>query len=106
MLKRVEVSVEEEDDEEEEEEGAVESPPEATTIFAGVEEEVDETDSTVVTLLGLGSFLSCLGADDTSSETVAVTAGVESAEVAEADLDVLTIVFDYTHISSVFLSIF
>ena len=62
-------------------------------------------DSTTETLLGLGSFLSCLGA---TSETVAVTAGVvDSTEVAvEEVLDVLTILSDYTHISSVFLSSF
>jgi len=81
-----------------EEEGTTtEESLEATTTLAGieeseVEEETVETDSTLA-LLGLGSFLSCLGADDTSSEAraVTVTAGVESAEVAEADLDVLTI---------------
>jgi hypothetical protein len=59
------------------------------------------------TLLGLESFLGA-----TSSVTVAVTeavtAGVvDSAEVAtEEVLDVLTILSDYTHISSVFLSSF
>jgi hypothetical protein len=52
--------------------------------------------------LGLGSFLGA------ASETVAVTAGVvDSAEVAAVEvLDVLTILSDYTHISSVFLSSF
>jgi hypothetical protein len=64
-------------------------------------------------LLDLGSFFNCL--DATSSETVAVTAGVvvgvgvgvESTEAAADEvLDVLTILFDYTHISSVFLSSF
>jgi hypothetical protein len=81
-----------------EEEATTEESLEATTTLAGIEEsEVEEiTDSvdSTPTLLGLGSFLSCLGADDTSSETVevTVTAGtVESAEVAEVDLDVLTI---------------
>jgi hypothetical protein len=80
-----------------EDEGTTEESPEAITTLAVLEEsEVEEavTDSvdSTPTLLGLGSFLSCLGADDTSSETVAGTAGtVESAEVAEVDLDVLTI---------------
>jgi phosphate-selective porin len=94
MLKRaIEVSGTEEG-------AATEESPEASTTLAGIEEsEVEEavTDSvdSTPTLLGLGSFLSCLGADDTSSETVVAvteTAGtVESAEVAEVDLDVLTI---------------
>jgi len=47
--------------------------------------------------------------DATSSETVAVTVAVTagSTEVAaEEVLDVLTILSDYTHISSVFLSSF
>jgi hypothetical protein len=81
-------------------EATTEESPEATTTLVGI--EVDEVETVTVdsvdsalTLLGLGSFLSCLGADDTSSETVVVavtvTAGVESAEVAEVDLDVLTI---------------
>ena len=93
-----------------EEEATTEESLEETTTLAGIEVEVEEeaTDSvdSTLTLLGLGSFLSCLGA--TSSEAVAVvtTGTVESAEVAEVDLDVLTILFDYTHISSVFLSIF
>jgi hypothetical protein len=79
-----------------EDEGTTEESPEAITTLAvleesEVEEVTDSVDSTP-TLLGLGSFLSCFGADDTSSETVAGTAGtVESAEVAEVDLDVLTI---------------
>jgi hypothetical protein len=78
------------------------------TILAGV--DADSTgDETATALLDLGSFFNCF--DATSSETVAVTAGVvvgvESTEVAaEEVLDVLTILFDYTHISSVFLSSF
>ena len=87
----------------------------ATTTLVGVGVGIDTTtDSTGVetaALLGLGSFFICL--DATSSETVAaaVTAGtagvVVSAEVAEEDVfDVLTILSDYTHISSVFLSSF
>lgn len=87
------------EEEEEEERAGTEESPEASTTLVGIEEsEVEEvTDSvdSTPTLLGLGSFLSCLGADDTSSETVVavtVTEGtVESAEVAEVDLDVLTI---------------
>jgi len=95
-----------------EEEATMEESLEETTTLAGVEvEEVEEevTDSvdSTLTLLGLGSFLSCLGATSSDTVEVTVTAGtVESAEVAEVDLDVLTILFDYTHISSVFLSIF
>jgi hypothetical protein len=90
MLRRaIEVS---EPEEEEEGAGTEESLEETTTLVGIVTDSVDSTP----TLLGLGSFLSCLGVDDTSSETetveVTVTAGtVESAEVAEADLDVLTI---------------
>jgi hypothetical protein len=82
----------------------------AITTLTGVDADADTestgVDSTTTALLGLGSFLSCLGA--TSSETVAVTAaGVDSTGVAEEEvLDVLTILFDYTHISSVFLSSF
>ena len=63
-------------------------------LLEEVEVEVTESVDSTLALLGLGSFLSCLGADDTSSDTVAgtATAGtVESAEVAEVDLDVLTI---------------
>jgi len=94
MLKRaIEVSGTEE--EEEEERAGAEESPEATTTLVGIVEEVTDSVDSTPTLLGLGSFLSCLGADDTSSETVVavtVTEGtVESAEVAEVDLDVLTI---------------
>jgi hypothetical protein len=97
MLKRAEVSGEEDTT------GAVETS--VITILAGAVTDSTGVDSTTTALLGLGSFLSCLGA--TSSETVAVTAGVESTEVAaEEVLDVLTILSDYTHISSVFLSSF
>jgi hypothetical protein len=99
MLKRAEVSGEEDAT------GVVAAS--VITTLAGVDEDTDSTgvDSTTTALLGLGSFLSCL--DATSSETVAVTAGVESTEVAaEEVLDVLTILSDYTHISSVFLSSF
>jgi hypothetical protein len=72
----------------------------ATTVLVGTESSTGVEDET---LLGLGSFLGA-----TASETVAVTAGVvDSAEVAvEEVLDVLTILSDYTHISSVFLSSF
>jgi hypothetical protein len=97
MLKRAEVSGEEDAT------GATETS--VITILAGADADADSTgvDSTTTALLGLGSFLSCLGA--TSSETVAVTAG--STEVAvEEVLDVLTILSDYTHISCVFLSSF
>jgi hypothetical protein len=97
MLKRAEVSGEEDAT------GVVAAS--VITTLAGVDEDTDSTgvDSTTTALLGLGSFLSCL--DATSSETVAVTAG--STEVAaEEVLDVLTILSDYTHISSVFLSSF
>jgi hypothetical protein len=54
------------------------------------------------TVLGLGSFLS-LDAPSEDEETAGVVAE-ESAERVE--VFVLTIVLDYTHISSVFLSIF
>jgi hypothetical protein len=101
MLKRAEVSGEEDT--------AGVTAASAITTLAGVDVDADtDTESTGVgstttALLGLGSFLSCL--DATSSETVAVTAG--STEVAvEEVLDVLTILSDYTHISSVFLSSF
>jgi len=91
MLKRAEVSGEEA--------AAGVAAASVITTLAGADAD------TTTALLGLGSFLSCLGA--TSSETVAVTAGVESTEVAaEEVLDVLTILSDYTHISSVFLSSF
>jgi len=100
MLKRAEVSGEED--------AAGVATASAITTLAGADAVADSTgvDSTMTALLGLGSFLSCLGA--TSSETVAVTAaGVDSTEVAEEEvLDVLTILSDYTHISSVFLSSF
>jgi hypothetical protein len=72
----------------------------ATTVFVGTESTGVET----ATLLGLGSFLGA-AASLTVAVTEAVTAG--SAEVAtEEVLDVLTILSDYTHISSVFLSSF
>jgi hypothetical protein len=85
-------------EEEEEEEDAVAS---ATTTFSGTETDSTEV-STVATLLGLGSLLGA------TSETVAVTEGVvDSTELAVVEvLDVLTILSDYTHISSVFLSSF
>jgi hypothetical protein len=72
----------------------------ATTVFVGTESTGVEAE----TLLGLGSFLGAA-----ASATVAVTGAVTtgSAEVAaEEVLDVLTILSDYTHISSVFLSSF
>ena len=75
------------------------------TILAGISAGVSIGVETATVLLDLGSFFNCL--DAASSETVAVTAvvGVESTEVAADEvLDVLTILFDYTHISSVFLS--
>jgi len=77
----------------------------ATIVFVGT--DADSTGVETATLLDLESFLGA-----TSSVTVAVTeavtAGVvDSAEVAvEEVLDVLTILSDYTHISSVFLSSF
>jgi hypothetical protein len=76
-----------------------------TTLAGVVDADSTGVDETAA-LLDLGSFFICLDAAATSSETVAVTvAGVESTEVAvEEVLDVLTILFDYTHISSVFLS--
>ncbi len=80
-----------------------------TTILVGI--GADSTGVETAALLGLGSFFICL--DATSSETAAavtaaVTAGVVvSTEVAEEEVfDVLTILSDYTHISSVFLSSF
>jgi hypothetical protein len=80
----------------------------ATTVFVGT--DADSTEAEAATLLGLGSFLGA-AASETVSVTVAVTeavtAGVDSAEVAaEEVLDVLTILSDYTHISSVLLSSF
>jgi hypothetical protein len=98
MLKRADASGEED---------AAVTDDSLITILAGV--DADSTGVETAVLLDLGSFFNCL--DATSSETVAVTAGVgvevESTEVAaEEVLDVLTILFDYTHISSVFLSSF
>jgi molybdopterin synthase catalytic subunit len=103
MLKRAEVSGEEEDEDEDEEEEAV-AEASATTIFVG--EVADSTAGETATLLDLETFLGAA-----VSETVAVTAAtagvVDSAKVAaEEVLDVLTILSDYTHISSVFLSSF
>jgi hypothetical protein len=95
MLKRAEVSGEED--------AVGVTAASVITTLAGADADSTGVDSTTTALLGLGSFLSCLGA--TSSETVVVTAG--STEVAaEEVLDVLTILSDYTHISSVFLSSF
>jgi hypothetical protein len=74
----------------------------AITVLAGT--EVVSAGVETAALLGLGSFLGA-----TASETVAVTVAVtaDSAEVAAVEvLDVLTILSDYTHISSVFLSSF
>jgi hypothetical protein len=74
----------------------------ATTILVGVDS--DSAGAETAALLGLGSFLGAT-ASETVAVTVAVTAG--SAEVAAVEvLDVLTILSDYTHISSVFLSSF
>ena len=74
----------------------------ATTVFVGTE----STGVEAATLLGLGSFLGA-AASLTVAVTEAVTAGVDSAEMAaEEVLDVLTILSDYTHISSVLLSSF
>jgi hypothetical protein len=75
----------------------------AITVLVGAESTGVET----ATLLGFGSFLGA-AASTTVAVTGAVTAGVvDSAEVAaEEVLDVLTILSDYTHISSVFLSSF
>jgi hypothetical protein len=95
MLKSAEVSGEDADAEES-----------LTTTLAGAADAsttgADSAATGAATLLGLGSFLGA------ASETVAVTVGVVvSAEVAAVEvLDVLTILFDYTHNSSVFLSSF
>jgi hypothetical protein len=95
MLKRAEVSGEEVD---------AEADESVTTTLEGTDAADSVVDdSTTETLLGLGSFLSCLGA---TSETVEVTAGDSTEAAVEEVLDVLTILFDYTHISSVFLSSF
>jgi hypothetical protein len=103
MLKRADASGDED--------AAVTDDSPMTILAAGVSGA--STGVETATLLDLGSFFNCL--DATSSETVAVTAGVtagvgvgvESTEaVADEVLDVLTILFDYTHISSVFLSSF
>jgi hypothetical protein len=83
-----------------------------TTTLVGV--GADSTGVvTTAALLGLGSLLICLDAtsSDTAETTTGATAGVvvvvESTEVAADEvLDVLTILSDYTHISSVFLSSF
>jgi hypothetical protein len=83
----------------------------ATTVFVGT--DADSAGVETATLLGLGSFLGAAAsltvavASLTVAVTEAVTAGVDSAEVAaEEVLDVLTILSDYTHISSVLLSSF
>ena len=76
----------------------------ASAIIVFVGTDAASTGVEAATLLGLESFLGA-----TSSVTVAVTEAVRagSAEVAvEEVLDVLTILSDYTHISSVFLSSF
>jgi len=92
MLKREEVSGEED------------TTVSETTTFSGTDTETDSTGVSTVatTLLGLGSLLGA------TSETLAVTAGVvDSTELTAVEvLDVLTILSDYTHISSVFLSSF
>jgi hypothetical protein len=97
MLKRAEVSGEEE--------VAADTEASETTVLVGAGADSTGVASTE-TLLGLGSFLGA--ASVTVEVTEAVTAGeVDSAEVAaEEVLDVLTILSDYTHISSVFLSSF
>jgi hypothetical protein len=97
MPKRAEVSGEED-------EAATETDAEAsvTTVLVGADAVSIGVET--ATLLGLGSFL---GAVASVTVAVTVTAGVDSAEVAvEEVLDVLTILSDYTHISSVFLSSF
>jgi hypothetical protein len=98
MPKRAEVSGEEE------EEAEADAEASATTTLAGAE---STGASTATTLLDLGSFFGAASATLAVTEE-AVTAGVvDSAEVAaEEVLDVLTILSDYTHISSVFLSSF
>jgi hypothetical protein len=87
----------------EEEEVATGAEVEASAITVFVGPDVASTGVETATLLGLGSFLGAA-----ASEIAAETAGVvDSAEVAaEEVLDVLTILSDYTHISSVFLSSF
>jgi len=75
--------------------------------LTGAAELIDESHGSAhATDLGLGSFLS-LDAPSADEETAGVVAEAaeESAERVE-EVFVLTIVFDYTHISSVFLSIF
>jgi hypothetical protein len=93
------------------EESVTEDSPTTTLVGAGA----DSTGVvTTAALLGLGSLLICLDAtsSDTAETTTGATAGVvvavvESTEVAADEvLDVLTILSDYTHISSVFLSSF
>jgi hypothetical protein len=75
----------------------------ATTVFVGTESAGVEAEAE--TLLGFGSFLGAAASLTVAVTEAAVTAG--SAEVAvEEVLDVLTILSDYTHISSVFLSSF
>ncbi len=99
MPKRAEVSGEGED------EAATETGAEAsTTVLVGT--DVVSTGVETAALLDLVSFLGA--ASVTVAVTEAVTTGVvDSAEVAtEEVLDVLTILSDYTHISSVFLSSF
>ena len=77
---------------------------EVTTLAGAAAELIDESHGSAhATDLGLGSFLS-LDAPSADAETAGVVAE-ESAERVE-EVFVLTIVFDYTHISSVFLSIF
>jgi hypothetical protein len=79
---------------------------EVTTLAGAAAELIDESHGSAhATDLGLGSFLS-LDAPSADEETAGVAeAAEESAERVE-EVFVLTIVFDYTHISSVFLSIF
>ena len=80
---------------------------EVTTLTGAAELKDDDEShgSAHATDLGLGSFLS-LDAPSADEETAGVAeAAEESAERVE-EVFVLTIVFDYTHISSVFLSIF
>ena len=80
---------------------------EVTTLAGAAELKEDESDDSAATTdLGLGSFLSldAPSADEETAGVVEETAAEESAERVE--VFVLTIVFDYTHISSVFLSIF
>jgi hypothetical protein len=107
ILKRAEEESEEEDATATQAGTSEEEEVEVTTLAGAAELKEDESDDSAATTdLGLGSFLSldAPSADEETAGVVEETAAEESAESVE--VFVLTIVFDYTHISSVFLSIF